>query len=107
MSEQPAEVNPSVSRRELAEELKERIGGTIGEHDTTIKTLLSIISDKMAAGERVQLRGFGTFESREIKAHKTVNPVTDKKMKVPKSYTVDFRPAKALKEQLKEQKTSK
>ena len=96
-------MNLNVTRRDLAETLKERVGGTIQGHEKTILNLLEIISEEVAAGKRVQLRRFGTFESREIRAHKTINPVTTKKMKIQKSYTVDFRPSEALKKKLKKQ----
>ncbi|MFA5504053.1 MAG: HU family DNA-binding protein [Vulcanimicrobiota bacterium] len=91
----------SVTRRDLARTLKERLGSTIGANEDWIAALLEVISDQVAAGERIELRGFGTFESREIQAHKTTNPVTGEAMKNPKSYTVDFRPAQAFKEKLK------
>lgn len=93
----------NITRRDLAKALKERVGETIQDHEKTISNLLEIISEEVAAGKRVQLRRFGTFESRQIKAHKTINPVTTKKMKIPKSYTVDFRPSEALKKTLREQ----
>lgn len=91
----------SLTRRDLARALKEELGGTITANDEWIQSLLNIMVKQVAAGERVELRGFGTFESREIKAHKTVVPATGKAMKNPKSYTVDFRPAKDFKEKLK------
>lgn len=91
----------SLTRRDLARAMKEKIGGSIESNDDWIAALLEVVSDQVAAGERIELRGFGTFESREIQAHKTTNPVTGKKMKNPKSYTVDFRPAQAFKRKLK------
>lgn len=92
----------SQTRRDLAEALKERAGGTIQSHNLWIKELLQVIQEKVADGERVELRGFGSFEAREIAGHKTTNPVTGKPMKNPKSYTVDFRPAQDFKELLRE-----
>lgn len=92
----------SENRRDLAEELKERVGGTIEAHNSWIKSLLEVISDKVADGERVELRGFGSFEAREIAGHETTNPTTGEPMKNPKSYTVDFRPAQDFKELVRE-----
>lgn len=96
-----------MTRRDLARALKSRIGGTIEDNDHWISVLLGVISDNVAAGERIELRGFGTFESRDIKAHETILPDTGEKMKNPKSYTVDFRPAKGFKEKLKPKKAKK
>ena len=94
----------SFTRRDLARALKERVGGTIESHDEWLSQLLQLIKDTVSEGERIELRGFGTFESREISGHKTQNPVTGEPMKNPKSYTVDFRPAEGFKEQLKDKK---
>lgn len=91
----------SVTRRDLAEALKAKMGGSIQVNDDWLVALLEIISDKVGAGERIELRGFGTFEAREIRAHKTTNPVTGAQMKNLKSYTVDFRPARDFKEKLR------
>ena len=95
------------TRRDLARALKEKAGGTIGDNDLWISSLLEIVIDKVTAGSRVELRGFGTFESREIRAHETVLPATGQVMKNQKSYTIDFRPAKAFKDKLKGQKDKK
>ena len=91
----------SFTRRDLARALKEQVGGTIEANDDWISALLNILSERVASGERIELRGFGTFESREIKGHKTMNPVTGEPMTNPKSYTVDFRPAQGFKDKLK------
>lgn len=90
----------STTRRDLAKALKKKVGGTIEANDHWISVLLDVISDTIASGERIELRGFGSFESREIRAHETILPETGEKMKNPKSYTVDFRPAKDFKEKL-------
>jgi DNA-binding protein HU-beta len=97
----------SITRRDLAEALKAQAGGTIETHDDWIDRLLQVISDKVADGERIELRGFGTFESREIRGHKTTNPVTGEPMQNPKSYTVDFRPAQGFKDKLRPKKASR
>ena len=97
----------STTRRDLARALKKEIGGTIEANDHWISVLLDVISDSVANGERIELRGFGSFESREIKAHETILPETGEKMKNPKSYTVDFRPAEGFKRKLKPKKKKK
>lgn len=101
----------TTTRRDLAKKMKETVGGSIQSNNLWIEALLEVISDSVATGDRVELRGFGSFQSREIRAHETILPETGKKMKNPKSYTVDFRPAKDFKEKLqpksKQKKKSK
>ena len=97
----------SLTRRDLARALKERLGGTIQDNDFWLSELFDVVRESVAKGKRIELRGFGTFESREIASHKTKNPVTGKAMTVPKSYTVDFRPAQGFKEKLKPKKSKR
>lgn len=98
----------TVTRRDLAIALKERTGGTISGHDEWIKAFIEILSEKISSAGRVEIRGFGAFKLNTIKAHTTVNPAITlkdgkkrKKTRVPKTYTVDFRPSKLYKERLK------
>ncbi len=98
----------TVTRRDLARALKERTGGSISGHDEWIKAFIDILSQKISEAGRVEIRGFGAFNLNTIKAHTTVNPAVKlkngkkhKKTRVPKTYTVDFRPSKLYKERLK------
>lgn len=105
----------TVTRRELAEALKEEYGGTITDHDSWIKKFIEVLSTKISEKGRVEIRGFGSFNLNTIKAHTTVNPGVETpdgqkppKLKVPESYTVDFRPSKSYKERLRaDQKKAK
>lgn len=96
----------SVTRRDLARALKEELGGSITDHDRWIQSFISTLSRKVAESGRVEIRGFGSFKLNTIKEHETVRPADKgkkkaKRVKVPESYTVDFRPSKAYKQQLK------
>ena len=100
----------TVTRRDLAEALKEEYGGTIEAHDSWIIAFVDLVSRKIAEKGRVEIRGFGSFNLSTIRAHTTVNPSVEveegqkrKKMRVPESYTVDFRTSKTLKELLREE----
>lgn len=98
----------TVTRRDLATALKEEYGGTIQDNDLWIQALVDIISRKVSEEGRVEIRGFGSFNLGTIKAHTTVNPsvpvkegAKPKRVKVPESYTVDFRTSPNLKKRLK------
>lgn len=101
----------TVTRRDLAAALKEEYGGTIVAHDSWIKAFLDILSREISDKGHVELRGFGSFHLNTIKAHTTINPGIPtpeggqpKKLKVPETYTVDFRPSGNYKERLKSDK---
>ena len=98
----------AVTRRDLARAMKEATGGTIEDNDYWIETFLDLLGTKVAKEGRVELRGFGSFKKSTIKAHTTVNPRAKRKrkIKVEKSYTVDFRASRLLKEQLRKNSES-
>ena len=52
----------------------------------------------MAAGEKVTLTGFGTFETVERSARTGINPATGEKILIPESKAVKFKAGKAFKE---------
>ncbi len=101
----------AVTRRDLARALKEEHGGTIEANDRWIQAFLDVLSTQISEHERVEIRGFGAFKLSSIKAHVTVNPFAKgkkrAKLKVPKTYTVDFKPSKAYRERLKKDQARK
>lgn len=104
---QREQILSSVTRRDLARALKEAHGGTIVGHDDWIENFVEILSRKISEEGKVEIRGFGTFELNVIKAHTTVNPGSEpkedgslQKLRVPESYTVDFRPSGSYKDRL-------
>ena len=102
----------AVTRRDLARALKEELGGSITDHDRWIQAFVSTLSRKVAESGRVEIRGFRSFKLNTIKAHETVRPADKskkkkKRVKIPESYTVDFRPSKLYKDQIKAEQTKK
>ena len=52
--------------------------------------------DAARSGDRVEIRGFGTFQTRVHAAKATVNPRTGAKMRLPARRSVLFRPSREL-----------
>lgn len=90
-----------MTRADIVRTLADRMGETQRSTEQRVVALLEILSEALLTEGRVELRGFGAFEVREIKAHSTVLPATGEKHKVKKSYTVDFKPAKKLKTEIR------
>jgi len=78
------------------------MGETQRSTEQRVVAMLEILSEALLTEGRVELRGFGAFEVREIRAHSTVLPATGEKHRVKKSYTVDFKPAKKLKNAIRQ-----
>ena len=65
-----------------------------------VDSVLSSISDSLAAHEPVTLIGFGTFTCRHRDARVGRNPATGKKIKIAASNTPIFKAGKAFKEKV-------
>ncbi len=60
-----------------------------------------IIADTLKGGAKVQITGFGTFETRRRGARMGRNPRTGEAIEIPASVSPAFRPGKGLKDGLK------
>ncbi|MGD8868508.1 MAG: HU family DNA-binding protein [Gemmatimonadales bacterium] len=60
-----------------------------------------IIADTLKTGAKVQITGFGTFETRRRGARTGRNPRTGETIQIPASNSPAFRPGKGLKDGLK------
>lgn len=94
----------SVTRADIVRTLAERLGETQRSTEQRFLAMLEALSEALLSDGRVELRGFGAFEVREIKAHSTVLPASGEKHKVKKSYTVDFKPSKKLKTAIRDKR---
>lgn len=65
-----------------------------------VTTIFSEISDAMARGDRVELRGFGAFSTKERSARVGRNPRTGEAVQVEKKYVPYFKCGKELRERL-------
>ncbi len=65
-----------------------------------VTTIFNEISDAMARGDRVELRGFGAFSTKERSARVGRNPRTGEAVQVEKKYVPYFKCGKELRERL-------
>ena len=68
--------------------------------EIAINSLVDVITDALADGEKVQLTGFGSFDVKERAAHDGVNPFTKETMHFDASKKPVFSASKALKDAL-------
>jgi integration host factor subunit beta len=68
--------------------------------ETIVSTILSIIADALAQGERVELRGFGTFAVKTRHARQGRNPRSGETVAVPGKIVPAFRPSKEMHQRL-------
>ncbi|MEA3641896.1 MAG: HU family DNA-binding protein [Lamprobacter sp.] len=75
---------------------------TLNAEDTylAVKTLIDLLRDTLAAGERIEVRGFGAFELRRHEPRVGRNPKTGESVILPARHRVHFKPGKALRERV-------
>lgn len=87
-----------MNKGELVMALSEKIQVSKKSAETSINALIEIITDELKKGEKVQLVGFGSFETKKRAARKGRNPQTKEEIKIPASISPVFRAGKALKD---------
>ena len=75
-------------------------GADVSKKDAgaVLDTFVKVVTDELAKKEKVQLVGFGTFETRDRAARTGRNPQTGAELKIAASTTPAFKPGKALKD---------
>ena len=87
-----------MNKKELIDAVAAQAGISRDVSGKALNAALELITEKMAAGEKVQLVGFGAFEVKERAARKGRNPKTREEIEIPASRAPQFKPGKALKE---------
>ena len=68
--------------------------------EKAVNAVLKVVQAQLKAGEKVQLIGFGTFESKKRPARVARNPRTGEEIKVKASKAPVFKASKALKDEM-------
>ena len=68
--------------------------------ELVVKGILSHITTALASGDRVEVRGFGSFSLNYRAARKGRNPKTGESLQLQESHVIHFKPGKQLKERI-------
>lgn len=92
-----------MNRMELVEKLMTKTKSTITKADAEriVAGFMEEVKAAVAAGESVQLVGFGTFEARERAAREARNPKTGETLHIAAKRVPAFKAGKAFKDALK------
>lgn len=85
-----------LTRTELSREIARRCGTTVKEGKELLEAVLSAMVRSVARGERVEIRGFGSFGTRVHRARTGKNPKTGEAVEVRARRVAYFRAAKPL-----------
>jgi len=88
-----------MNKAELVAAVAEKTGFTKKDAEVAINALVASIEEALVKGEKVQLIGFGTFETRERKARQGRNPrKPEEVIEIEASKAPVFKAGKALKD---------
>ncbi|GAB6936032.1 HU-related DNA-binding protein HupN [Calditerricola yamamurae] len=90
-----------MTKQELIAKVAEKSGLSKKASALAVDAVLDAIAEALAAGEKVHLIGFGTFEVRERAARIARNPQTGEPIEVPATKVPAFKAGKGLKEACK------
>lgn len=89
-----------MNKAELIASMAEKSGLTKKDAEVALKAFVESIQGALENGEKVQLVGFGTFETRERAAREGRNPKTKETIQIPASTVPVFKPGKEFKEKV-------
>ena len=87
-----------MNKTELITIAAENAGLTKKDTERVLNAAIDAITAALVKGEKVQLSGFGTFETKSRKARIGRNPHTKESIEIPATRVPGFKASKALKD---------
>ena len=87
-----------MNKAELIAAIAAKTGETKKSAEANLNAFIETVTEALVKGDKVQLVGFGSFETRKKAARKGRNPRTKEEIKIPASKAPAFKAGKALKD---------
>ncbi len=87
-----------MNKTELITLTAEHSGMTRKDAERCLNAAIDLITASLVKGEKVQLSGFGTFETKDREARTGRNPHTNTAVEIPATRVPTFKASKALKD---------
>ncbi|MEO8379439.1 MAG: integration host factor subunit beta [Acidobacteriota bacterium] len=87
-----------MTKAELVDEVARVVQLTKKDAEKIVNIVFDSIVDSLRGGQKIELRGFGSFRLRSRKSRTGRNPKTGEKVEVPSKKIPYFKPGKELKE---------
>src|SRR5499425_2565408 len=89
---------PTLTKADLIEEVLKVTELPRKESEIIVETIFDSIIEAIQKGEKIEIRGFGSFRTRERRGRVGRNPKTGEKVEVPAKRIPFFKPSKELKD---------
>ncbi len=87
-----------MNKTELIAAAAEAAGMSKKDTERVLNAAIDAISRSLVAGEKVQISGFGIFETKDRQARMGRNPATREAVEIPATRVPTFKPSKNLKD---------
>jgi integration host factor subunit beta len=91
-----------MTKADLIDEVSGLAELTRKDSEIIVETVFDIIVRSLRAGDKIEIRGFGSFRTRQRKPRVGRNPKTGEKVEVPAKKIPFFKPSKELKDVVNE-----
>src|SRR5207253_3857442 len=92
-----------MTKAELVEKVAVKIQLTKKQAETVVNILLNCITEALSEGDKVELRGFGSFRIRKRNPHEGSNPKTGDTVQIPAKRVPFFKAGKELRDMVDSQ----
>lgn len=89
-----------MNKSEFSSKIAEKTGMSKTAAEKAVNAFTEVVTDALVNGEKVQLVGFGTFESTIRNARSGINPVTKEKIQIAEMKVAHFKSGKVLKDSI-------
>jgi integration host factor subunit beta len=90
--------NSTVTKADLVEQVVRDTELPRKESEAVVETIFESIIGALQSGDRIEIRGFGSFRTRQRRGRTGRNPKTGAKVEVPPKTIPFFKPSKELKD---------
>nr|WP_297274374.1 HU family DNA-binding protein [uncultured Agathobaculum sp.] len=89
-----------MKKSEFVTLIADKTGLSKKDTEKTMDAIFAAIGDALASGDKVQIAGFGSFETKERAARTGHNPRTGEEISIAAAMTPVFKPSKTLKDKV-------
>lgn len=89
-----------MKKSDLVDAISGKAGVPKAQVQQMVDDVFDLIADGLSKGEKIDLRGFGTFSVRDSAARTGRNPQTGEPISIPARRVPGFKPGKELKEKV-------
>lgn len=87
-----------MTKAELIEEVSKVVEMTRKDSETIVETIFDSIVNSLHKGDKIEIRGFGSFRTRQRQPRVGRNPKTGSRVEVPSKRIPFFKPSKELRD---------